>query len=245
MQSLNLTIGNQMMNTQKRIRILVVDDAPTIRELLTDSLGSQPDFEIVAVASNGEQALEMLEKCAPDVITLDLEMPRMNGLETLDHILERRPTPVIVVSSLAQRNAEVTLQALDRGAMDYVAKPEGLADAAKVFLEELPSKIRNMAGADVARILQLRKARHLRQKVAERAQQITTAPDFAKMSRACIVIGVSTGGPPRLSFSFLSPRAATSTDRGRATHAAAFYGAFCQAARLSVRAGNQGSSRRR
>lgn len=191
----------------KRIRILIADDAPTIRELLMDTLGSQPDFEIVAVACNGEQAIELLERHQPDVVTLDLEMPRMGGLEALELILQRRPTPVIVVSSLAQRNAEITLQALDRGAMDYVAKPEGLQDAAKVFLEELPYKIRNMAGADVVRILQLRKARHLRQKVAERAKQISAGPSLANWNRACIVIGVSTGGPPALAslFSALEP----------------------------------------
>src|SRR5436190_1657749 len=146
------------MHSTKTIRVLIVDDAPVIRQLLADSLGAQPDMEIVGTAASGNEALRLLHELKPDILTLDLEMPKMNGLETLDHILSQRPTPVIVVSSLTLRTAEITLQALDRGAMDYVAKPEGLKQAARVFQEELPTKIRNMAGADVARILQFRKA---------------------------------------------------------------------------------------
>jgi two-component system chemotaxis response regulator CheB len=195
------------MNSTKRIRVLVVDDAPLMRELLTDALKAQPDIEIVAAASSGQQALDVLQRLEPDLITLDLEMPGMSGLETLDEILKLRPTPVIVVSSLAQRTAEITIAALDRGAMDYVAKPEGLDEAARVFRSELPAKIRNMAGADVARILQFRKARQLRQKVAERARKVTAGADLPTLNRACIAIGVSTGGPPALAslFSSLEP----------------------------------------
>lgn len=189
-----------------KIRILIVDDAPTIRELLMDSLTVQPDFEVVAVASDGKQALELLVQHHPDVITLDLEMPRMDGLETLGQILALRPTPVIVVSSLAQRTAEMTLRALDRGALDFLGKPTGIREAATVFREELPAKIRNLRGADVGRILQYRKARRLRQQVADRVRQ-SAESDASIYERACIAIGVSTGGPPALCslFAALQP----------------------------------------
>lgn len=189
------------MQPTKKIRVLIADDSPTIRELLTDAIRSQDDMELVAVGHDGKHALELIAVHQPDVVTLDLEMPRMDGLETLTQILATRPTPVIVVSSLAQRTAEITLQALDRGAMDYLAKPTGIEDAARAFREELPYKIRSVAGADVNRILQYRRARKLRQQVADRARQ-SPLTEPAVMSRACIAIGVSTGGPPALSSLF-------------------------------------------
>jgi two-component system chemotaxis response regulator CheB len=187
---------------KKRTRIVVVDDSPLIRELISESLAEQADFEVVGVAVDGHEALRLLEELQPDLLTLDLQMPRLSGLETLDRILDLRPTPVIVVSSLAQRSAEATLQALDRGAMDYVAKPEGLAQARKTFSEELPQKIRNMAGTDVRRVLQCRKARQAR---VVQARQQPRAPDLAAASLladGCIAIGISTGGPPALSSLF-------------------------------------------
>lgn len=193
------------MSKRKPIRVMVVDDAPLIRQLLIDSLGAQGDMEVVAVAEDGEQALELVRLHNPEVITLDLQMPRMNGLETLEQLLQIAPTPVIIVSSLTQRAADVTLQALDRGAMDYVAKPEGLAEANRVFTEELPAKIRNMAGADVMRVLKYRKSR---QQAAETARPFAAnSLQTSRLTNGCIAIGVSTGGPPALSslFATLQP----------------------------------------
>ncbi len=184
----------------KRIRVLVVDDSPLIRELICDALAQHADLEVVGTAADGDQALKALVALQPDILTLDLQMPRMDGLTALDRILEIRATPVIVVSALTQRAADTTMQALQRGAMDYVAKPEGLKEARQVFADELPTKLRNMAGTDVRRVLRYRQARERR--VANVA--IPKADDAlaAQLAGGCIAIGISTGGPPALTGLF-------------------------------------------
>ena len=184
---------------KKPIRVLVVDDSSVIRELICDALTLHPDIVVVGTAADGLEALRLLDELRPDVVTLDLQMPRMDGLETLDRLLASRPTPVIVVSALSRRAADVTLQALDRGAMDYVAKPDGLAEMRRIFGEELPTKIRNMVGADVKRVLQIRKTRQVRD---EARRKPLALPDQADRFVGCIAIGISTGGPPALARLF-------------------------------------------
>jgi len=133
----------------EEIRVLVVDDSAVIRSLLTDSIGGAPGMKVVGVAEDGQQALDMLDAVQPDVITLDIQMPRMDGLATLDAILARRPIPVIMVSSLTQRGARVTIEALASGASDYVTKPSGQPgrqEAARVLSHELIPKIHALAG---------------------------------------------------------------------------------------------------
>lgn len=182
-----------------RIRVLVVDDSALIRELICDALARHPDLEVVGTAANGEECLKSLATLKPDIITLDLQMPRMDGLTTLDRILQTSATPVIVVSALTQRAADTTMQALQRGAMDYIGKPEGSSDVRKVFNEELPHKLRVMARTDVRRVLQYRQARE------RRAQVVQPRPDdaaAARMAGACIAIAISTGGPPALTGLF-------------------------------------------
>lgn len=190
--------------TRRNIRVLVVDDSPLICELISDVLALHPEIQVVGTAGDGEQALRQLAELQPDVITLDLQMPKMDGLTTLEHLLASQPVPVIVVSSLTQRGADTTMQALQSGALDYVAKPESLATLQRTFREELPGKIRNMAGADVRRILQYRKSRELRARTTAEQKDARTSAQFA---RGCIAIGISTGGPPALSnlFSALVP----------------------------------------
>ena len=186
------------------IRVLVIDDSALVCELIADSLGAQPDLAVVGMAGDGDEGLRLIDEFNPDVVTLDLQMPGRDGLATLDEILRRRPTPVIVVSALTQLGAKAAVQALQRGAMDYVAKPEGLAAMRRSFGEDLPMKIRNMAGVDVARVLQLRQAR------GERLAASTVRIDdgaTARYATGCVAIGVSTGGPPALArlFAALAP----------------------------------------
>lgn len=191
---------------QERLRVLVVDDSAVIRQRICDFVGATGDMEVVATASNGHQAVEAFEIARPDVVTLDVQMPDMDGLSTLEAILARRPVPVIMVSSLTQLGADVTFEALDRGAMDYVAKPERGAEVETILGDELLRKIRSFAGADVNRILQIRKERanHRSRKPLQRPPVQSelvgvTEPDLAKL---CIAIGISTGGPPALSSLF-------------------------------------------
>jgi two-component system chemotaxis response regulator CheB len=206
----------------EEIRVLVVDDSAVIRSLLTDSIGGAPGMKVVGVAEDGQQALDMLDAVQPDVITLDIQMPRMDGLATLDAILARRPIPVIMVSSLTVFGAETTLDAIDRGAIDYMAKPDHGAKTRVALCDELPRKIRMAAGCDVQRIVEIR--RQQRQRIAARVAARATDPLAAKpdagrglaafsgsleqapfspeLAEKCIAIGISTGGPPALAQLF-------------------------------------------
>jgi two-component system chemotaxis response regulator CheB len=141
----------------------------------------------------------------PDVITLDIQMPNMDGLATLDAILARRPVPVIMVSSLTKLGADITLDALDRGAVDYLAKPDYGAKTRSALRDELPRKIRTSAGLDVRRILEIRRQR--KQRRAEDAKdkpppRKAEEPGPPELANKCIAIGISTGGPPALSRLF-------------------------------------------
>ena len=105
------------------IRVLVVDDSILIRKVMSDILSSDPDIEVVGVANDPYAAREKIKQLNPDVVTLDVEMPRMDGLDFLEKIMRLRPMPVIMVSALTQRGADVTLQSLEMGAVDVIAKP--------------------------------------------------------------------------------------------------------------------------
>ncbi len=187
-----------------KIRVLVVDDSAVLRKLLCDHVASDAGMEVVGTAGNGRQALEMIDSLHPDVVTLDIQMPVMDGLETLDALLARRPVPVIMVSSLSQRGADITLEALDRGALDYLPKPGG-TESAEAFQAELSRKIRAAAGADVRRILDIRRKQKTRRAALPRvpvpappAPPSPAAAADSRLAAACIVIGISTGGPPAL-----------------------------------------------
>jgi len=189
----------------RNIRVLVVDDSAVIREMICDQIAEASGMEVAGRAADGRKAVEMLGSADPDVVTLDIQMPGMDGLRTLDAILARRPVPVIMVSSLTQLGANTTLDALDRGALDYVAKPQRRLEAKTVLGDELLRKIRSAAGTDVQRILQIRQERKRR-----RAAQLPRVPTAKKLSGPspreladkCIAIGISTGGPPALTSLF-------------------------------------------
>lgn len=198
------------------IRVLVVDDSAVIRQILGDAISSTPGMELAGTAFDGLRALEMLDTARPDVVTLDIQMPNLDGLATLDALLGKRPVPVLMVSSLTQLGASITLEALERGAMDYVAKPERGSAVETVFKEDLVRKIRTVAGMDVRRILQLRQDRkeRLRERPASaetagatRAEEDAFAPTAVELADKCIAIGISTGGPPALArlFETLGP----------------------------------------
>jgi two-component system chemotaxis response regulator CheB len=106
-----------------KIRVLIVDDSLLIRKVLTEILNSSPDIEVVGAAEDAFVAREMIKALNPDVLTLDIEMPRMDGITFLRNLMRLRPMPVVMISALTESNAEVTLTALELGAVDFIAKP--------------------------------------------------------------------------------------------------------------------------
>jgi two-component system chemotaxis response regulator CheB len=106
-------------------RVLVIDDSPFVRRIIKDWLDGQPDFEVVATGNDGKEGAELAARLKPDLITLDVEMPRMNGIEALGAIMKEAPCPVIMVSSVTKQGAAYTIQALELGAVDFVTKPDG------------------------------------------------------------------------------------------------------------------------
>ena len=136
-----------------KTRVVVVDDSALVRGLLAEIINRQPDMECVGAASDPLVAREMIRNLNPDVITLDVEMPRMDGIDFLSKLMRLRPMPVVMVSTLTERGAEVTLRALELGAIDFVAKPKiGVADGLRQLAEDITDKVRTAALAQVRRL---------------------------------------------------------------------------------------------
>ncbi len=186
--------------SQDNIRVLVVDDSAVSRAMICDQIDAAPDLSLAGKARNGREAIDKAASLRPDVITLDLQMPDMNGLEVLDEVLRLNPISVIMVSSFTYAGAAVTLDALDRGAVDYVAKPERVAGIRSTFGVELVAKIRSAADVDVRRMMAARKRRSDLSK-APKAPVVKAGvqPCPSDMADKCVALGISTGGPPALS----------------------------------------------
>jgi two-component system chemotaxis response regulator CheB len=136
------------------IRVVVVDDSALVRSLLTAMINAQSDMQVVGSAADPYQAREMIRNLNPDVITLDIEMPRMDGLDFLEKLMRLRPMPVVMVSTLTERGAEVTLRALELGAVEFVTKPRlGINQGLTAASQEITEKIRIASRAQVARRL--------------------------------------------------------------------------------------------
>ena len=194
------------------IRVLVVDDSALVRKLLSGVFKGEPDFE-VQVARNGLEALEQLTAFKPDVITLDVHMPDMDGLACLDRIMVERPCPVVMVSSLTEDGAEATLEALRLGAVDFAAKPGGAVSLKMdAFGRELLAKVRAAAGAKLRLATRLRE--RVRRQIGDRllperaaaAHRVAPKP-LAPSGEGLVLVGTSTGGPPALE-ALLAPLAA-------------------------------------
>jgi two-component system chemotaxis response regulator CheB len=134
----------------KKIRVLVVDDSALVRSLLAGIINRQKDMECVGTANDPLIAREMIRELNPDVITLDIEMPRMDGIDFLGRLMRLRPMPVLMISTLTERGAEVTMKALELGAVDFVAKPRiGVADGLNELSIQIVEKVRIAAAAHI------------------------------------------------------------------------------------------------
>ncbi|UXH76962.1 protein-glutamate methylesterase/protein-glutamine glutaminase [Roseateles amylovorans] len=136
-----------------KTRVVVVDDSALVRSILTEIINRQPDMQCIGAASDPLAAREMIRNLNPDVITLDVEMPKMDGLDFLQRLMRLRPMPVVMVSTLTERGAEVTLKALELGAVDFVAKPKiGVADGIRALAQDITDKIRIASKAQIRRL---------------------------------------------------------------------------------------------
>ena len=178
------------------IRIVVADDSPFVCRLLTSYLQSSPDFQVVGTALNGARAVELVKELRPDAVTLDLEMPEMNGLEALEHIMYDCPTPVVLVSGVSRRAAAITLQALDMGAVDFVLKyTPGVDTNPEALRQEIMAKVRAASQIKVIRSL---RSRRLDRETAPPLRPLdrlgtTRALDFAPVSRSSGALSLSKG----------------------------------------------------
>ncbi len=182
------------------IRILIVDDSVVVRKALTDGLSQDPDLEVVGSSSNGRLALAKLRNLQVDIILLDIEMPEMNGLETIPEIRKILPkVPIIMFSTLTERGAETTLEALSLGATDYVTKPSNMnmgSTSQSITLELIP-KIRTLCR--LSNVSDHPSARNSTSAVKVQPAVIRMRPAAFGSARISIVtIGVSTGGPDAL-----------------------------------------------
>ena len=177
----------------------MVDDSAVSRAIICDQIEAAAGMSVAGRARDGRAALEKVAAVHPNVITLDLQMPGMDGLAVLDAMLASDPIPVIMVSSLTRAGAAVTLDALERGAVDYVPKPEKGGARDQAFGEELLSKIRGAAKVDVRRMMASRKRRSVAARLPERPVVKPTADACPEeLADKCVALGISTGGPPAL-----------------------------------------------
>lgn len=205
-----------MSNLQKT-KLLVVDDSAFMRKLISDFFSDHMHIEVIGAARNGKDAIKKIEQLKPDVVTMDVEMPEMNGMEALKEIMQKYPLPVIMLSSTTKRGAENTLMAMEYGAVDFVAKPSG---SISLDLHKIKDElVRKVEEASKVTVSKLRKpyekstvvSRTIRQPLHNEASKLksmtkptikidvpTQKTEWSKTSKKIILIGTSTGGPRAL-----------------------------------------------
>lgn len=179
-------------------KLLIVDDSAFMRKLISDFFNGHPLIQVVGIARNGKDALKKIQQFQPDVITLDIEMPEMDGLQALKAIMEQYPIPVIMLSSMTKAGADATLLAMEYGAFDFVAKPSGTIslDLHRVR-DELIEKV--VAGSE-AKVSKLTRVEKTAEKTIQAEPAINNCSQPASLTgrRKLVVIGTSTGGPRAL-----------------------------------------------
>jgi two-component system, chemotaxis family, protein-glutamate methylesterase/glutaminase len=178
--------------TAAKVRVLIIDDSAYVREIMTEILRADSEIDVVGCASDAHVAREMIRKLNPDVLTLDVEMPRMDGLTFLRNLMRLRPMPVVMVSSLTERGAEVTLEALALGAVDFLPKPHlDLGTTLRDYAAELVGKVKAAASAGVRPAAASIPAAHAATGIAPKAVR---SPAAVSTTNLILAIGASAGG---------------------------------------------------
>ena len=183
-------------------KVLVVDDSAFMRKLISDFLSASNALEVVGIARNGEDAIMKIKKLRPDVVTLDVEMPKMNGIEALRHIMEECPVPVVMLSSTTKEGAEETVKAMELGAVDFIAKPSGTIslDLHKIQ-DEMVEKVVAASKVNVTKMTDLyqkNSASISLKGICEGSEALPSDRPLLSNSPKMILIGTSTGGPRAL-----------------------------------------------
>ena len=171
-----------------KIRVLIIDDSMLIRKILTEILNSSPDIEVVGAAEDPLIARDMIKQLNPDVLTLDIEMPKMDGITFLRNLMRLRPTPVVMISTLTEKGAGITLEALTLGAVDFIAKPKvDVISTLNSYADEIISKVKMAARANLSNSNRAVKAK-------ESHKIIETPNKRPTNDKMIIALGASTGG---------------------------------------------------
>ncbi|KAA0257113.1 chemotaxis response regulator protein-glutamate methylesterase [Deferribacter autotrophicus] len=185
-----------------KIKVLIVDDSAFMRKAIETMLRKDPEIDVVGFARNGKEAIELVESLNPDIVTLDIEMPVMNGLEALEIIMKKFPRPVIMVSSLTTEGAEATLKALELGAVDFIPKDKSFATLTVMKIErDLIEKIKHFARKRITGIFPHRAQAVTFKREHTEVKPVQTQPvsrPVKKVPINMVLIGTSTGGPQSL-----------------------------------------------
>lgn len=200
----------------KKIKVLIVDDSPLVRQLINRILSSEKDIEVVGTALDGKYAIEKVKLLSPDVITLDIEMPNMDGLTFLEYLMKTRPLPCVMISATTSRGANNTIKALSLGAVDYILKPDNIVENIDKIRDIILSKVRIASHANL-RNLRPSASRLFGKKISKSSDGIKKSNDKISISltqskstisetkkydknNSLIAIGSSTGGTEAISY---------------------------------------------
>ncbi len=173
-----------------KIRVLVIDDSALVRKMLTEIINDQADMEVIGAAPDPLVAREMIREMNPDVITLDVEMPKMDGLDFLDRLMRLRPMPVLMISTLTEKGSEITFRALELGAVDFIEKPKiDIASGLQEYADEIASKLRIAKRARIKRLGPTPQSN-----TETKAQTLPSLTNRAASTEKLVIIGSSTGG---------------------------------------------------